>query len=115
MDKVTIDGVQVLNVYTTSQLNLCVGIIFLLLCAAFIAIGCIAIKDKEIALGIFATSIGAIFTTITIVAIVLNSVETHYDVLIDDSVSFNSIYSYYEIDGNDGEIYHLTLRDPKTE
>lgn len=35
---------------------------------------------------------------------------THYDVLIDDSVSLVEVYDKYKIDGKYGDIYHLILR-----
>lgn len=105
------NGIQVLNTYTVASFNIFIGIVVLILCATIIVIGSICIKDRDMVFGIPVVFIGVVFAVIILFLIAHNDSETHYDVLIDDSVSFNSIYSHYIIDGKDGEIYHLTLRD----
>lgn len=108
---INIEGIQVLNTYVTKSPGLA-GIIIILIVGLFaLAAGIALFVDKDIGAGIFCTIYGAIVVLICIFGYTNRVQETHYDVLINNSTSLTEVYDKYRIDGKDGDIYHLILRE----
>lgn len=109
------NGITVLNTYSSVEPELTAIIMVFIIAILFLMFSAFAFKAKDFCNG---TSILILGVAISLVSIYLCSsreTKTHYDALIDDSVSFNSIYEQYKIDGKDGDIYHLTLRSEVVE
>lgn len=107
---ISIEGIRVLNSYTTKEPDLFAAILILTL---GIALGVCAVyflydNDKLAAIPCFIVSITIVF--MSIYALTHITLITHYDVLINDSVSLVEVYDKYKIEGKDGDIYHLILR-----
>lgn len=112
---INIEGIRVLNTYTTKEPDL-IALIFIL--ALGIVLGVCAVcllndNDKFAAIPCFIISIAIIF--ISIYGFTHIASTTHYDVLIDNSTSLTEVYDKYKIDGKDGDIYHLILREETEE
>ena len=110
-----IEGITVLNSYTNYAFNvgaICVAIFLFLVSSA---LGIWLLFNQESGLGYFCIVISSIFIATLSLLLVFNKDVLHEDVLISDSVSFNEIYDKYEIEGKDGEIYHLILREVQRE
>lgn len=105
-----IEGIQVLNTYVTKSPNLLL-IICIFLFGLFMGIcGFWLIFDGSEIEGIFCIA----FSIIIILLATYGSLDidqtTHYDALIDESTPFIKVYDKYDIEGKDGDIYHLILR-----
>ncbi len=104
------NGVTVLNTYSSVEPELAPIIILFVIAILFLMFSAFEFKVKDFCGGITLLIIGVVLSLISIYLYSNRETNTHYDALIDDSVSFNSIYEQYKIDGKDGDIYHLTLR-----
>ena len=108
---INIEGIQVLNFYTTKEPNL-IGVIFVLILGIFLGVCAIPLlldNEKLAAISCFIISIAFIY--LSIYGFTHRALITHYDVLIDDSVSLVEVYDKYKIEGKDGDIYHMILKD----
>lgn len=106
-----IDGITVLSTYTQTA---CYGIsaFFLLLAIfgiafglGFASVGWLADDSKWCTSGIIVTILGILFA---ICCYASRTVETHYKVILDDSVSMNEFYQHYKVTNIDGLIYTIT-------
>lgn len=112
---INIEGIQVLNTYAIKEPDLIVLIIILTLGVVLGAFAACLLyyNNKLAAILCFIISIAVIF--LSIYGFTHITLTTHYDVLIGDSVSLVEVYDKYKIDGKDGDIYHLILREETEE
>ena len=112
---INVEGIQVLNTYVTKSPDLAEVILVSIFGLFILVCGIALFVDKETEAGIFCTIFGAIIVLISIFGYTDRVQETHYDVLIDSSTSLTEVYDKYKIDGKDGDIYHLILREEPEE
>lgn len=105
------NGVTVLNTYSSAEPELAPIIMLFIIAILFLMLSALGFKTKDLGSGISLLILGVAISLVSIYLYSSRETKTHYDALIDDSVSFNSIYEQYKIDGKDGDIYHLTLRN----
>ena len=112
---INIEGIRVLNTYVTKEPDL-IALILILILGIFLVFGGVYLlncNDKLTAIPVFIFSIVVVF--LSIYGLTHITLITHYDVLIDDSVSLVEVYDKYKIEGKDGDIYHLILLEETKE
>lgn len=108
---INIEGIQVLNTYITKSPDFGAIMLALIFGLGILAIGVVLLIYKELGEGIFCTTFGTFIVLVAILLFTSRVPITHYDVLIDDSASLTEVYDKYKIDGKDGDIFHLILRE----
>lgn len=108
---INIEGVTVLNTYSSVEPELSAIIMLFIIAILFLMLSALGFKTKDFGSGISLLILGVAMSLVSIHLCSIRETKTHYDALIDDSVSFNSIYEQYKIDGKDGDIYHLILKN----
>ena len=112
---INIEGIRVLNTYVTESPDFGWMILLLIFGLFVLSVGIVSFIYKEIGCGIFCIMLGAFMVLMSISGLTNRVPITHYDVLIDDSTSLTEVYDKYKIDGKDGDIYHLILREEPEE
>lgn len=112
---INIEGIRVLNTYVTKSPDFGITMLALIFGLGILAVGVVLLIYKELGEGIFCTVFGAFMALVAIFSLTNRVSATHYDVLIDDSTSLTEVYDKYKIDGKDGDIYHLILREEPEE
>lgn len=107
------NGITVLNEYSMLNYSI-IGIIFHgILTLMFLIIAIMAFTDNEVFVGILCSTMLLIFASLMFIRITTNRVVYYEDVTIDENVPFVEFYDKYIINGKDGDIYHLQLREAK--
>ena len=112
---INIEGIRVLNTYVTKSPDFGAIMLALIFGLGILALGVVFLIYKELGEGIFCTVFGAFMVLVAIFLLTSRVPITHYDVLIDNSASLTEVYDKYKIDGKDGDIYHLILREEPEE
>lgn len=105
------NGIIILNSYIDKYFN--IGILFFLIIVAVVLflVGIVMLTNKDYINGAIAIFISLIIGILCSFALNYNEDVIHQDVLVDDSVTFNYIYEIYDVQGKDGDIYHMILKD----
>ena len=112
---INIEGIQVLNTYAAKEPDL-IGVIFVLMMGIVLGVCAILLllnDGKFESIPVFIISIAVV--SLSTYGLTHITLITHYDVLIDDSVSLVEVYDKYKIEGKDGDIYHLILLEETKE
>lgn len=105
-----IEGIQILNTYVTKSPDLFYTICLLLVGLIMGFCGAYFIYDDSKIEAAFCFFISIIMVSLTTYGLLNRNSTTHYDVLIDKSIPFVEVYDKYNIEGKDGDIYHLVLK-----
>lgn len=104
-----IDGITVLS---EESIKMPFGVLFILLLLSGFGLYACHMDFKRCGASIFAL-VGSIFFCLAIIVslgLSFNTFDKHYQVLIDDSVSFTEFYEQYELIEQNGDIYTIRIK-----